>query len=106
AAQGAPPPGAGGAGPPVETSSKPRAARPRATSARPVLSETLSRALGMGTEVRYYLPDAGRAWRRKGKGRMTRPFFLPLATGAGVVSTTRRTVGVVASRKKNDAHHR
>ena len=34
--------------PPVDTSSKPRATRPRAKSTRPVLSETLIRARGMG----------------------------------------------------------
>jgi len=42
--------------PPVETSSKPRAARPRPTSTIPVLSETLSKALGIGMKVQYYLP--------------------------------------------------
>jgi hypothetical protein len=33
-------------------------------------------------------------------------FFFASAKGVEVVSTTRRTVGVVASRKKNDAHYR
>ena len=35
--------------PPVETSSKPRAARPLANSTSPVLSETLNNALGIGS---------------------------------------------------------
>src|SRR5690349_16557523 len=61
--------------PPVETSSKPRAASPRARSVMPVLSETLSKALGIREEVRYYLPDAGRAWRRKGKAAYRGLFF-------------------------------
>jgi cold shock protein len=30
------------------------------------------------TKVQYYLCDAGRAWRRKGKAAHTRPFFLAL----------------------------
>src|SRR3954462_12290159 len=45
--------------PPVDTSSKPRAIRPRPTSRIPVLSETLSRALGIRRKVQYYQCDAG-----------------------------------------------
>jgi CspA family cold shock protein len=41
--------------PPVDTSSNPRATSPRPSSAIPVLSETLSKALGIQEEVRYYL---------------------------------------------------
>src|SRR5262245_61702715 len=81
--------------PPVETISKPRATRPRPRSTMPVLSDTLSRALGIRTEVQYYQRDAGRAWRRKGKAAVVRPFFL--------VPTQ---YSVTARRKKNDAHHR
>src|SRR5436309_9316503 len=62
--------------PPVDTSSKPRASRPRARSTRPVLSDTLNRALGINGEVRYYLQDAGRAWRRKGKAAHAAFFFV------------------------------
>src|SRR5580765_6056764 len=64
--------------PPVETRSKPRAARPRPKPTKPLLSETLNKALGMGGKVQYYLSDAGRAWRRKGKAANLRPFFLLL----------------------------
>jgi hypothetical protein len=41
--------------PPVETSVNPRATRPRPRSAMPVLSETLSRALGIIKKVQYHL---------------------------------------------------
>src|SRR5262245_11273331 len=61
--------------PPVEINSKPRAASPRARSTIPVLSDTLSRALGINVKVQYYRFDAGRAWRRKGKGRRDAAFF-------------------------------
>jgi cold shock protein len=43
---------------------------------RPVLSDTLNRALGINGEVRYYLQDAGRAWRRKGKAAHAAFFFV------------------------------
>src|SRR5204863_9452978 len=61
--------------PPVDTSSKPRAARPRPRSIRPLLSDTLNKALGIGGKVQYYLSDAGRAWRRKGKAAQSAAFF-------------------------------
>src|SRR5438552_18826080 len=41
----------------------------------PALSDTLSRALGINGKVRYYLFDAGRAWRRKGKAAQRGLFF-------------------------------
>src|SRR6185295_10842445 len=91
--------------PPVETSSKPRDTRPRPRSSIPRLSETLSNALGIGGEVQYYLLDAGRAWRRKGKAAQAAAFFFASATVAGAGSTTRRKYSVDV-RKKNDAHHR
>jgi len=46
------------------------------------LSETLSNALGIGDEVQYYLLDAGRAWRRKGKAAQFAAFFFAPATVA------------------------
>ena len=42
----------------------------------------------------------------KGKGRMTRPFFLPRQRLPGWFQRRGSFVGVVASRKKNDAYHR
>src|SRR5438045_629602 len=71
--------------PPVDTISYPRAARARANSTIPVLSETLSRALGIKHEVRYYLFDAGRAWRRKGKAAHAAFFFAPAVLVPGLV---------------------
>jgi len=49
----------------------------------PSLFETLSRALGMRCKVQYYLLDAGRAWRRKGKAAQSAVFFFALAKVAG-----------------------
>jgi len=59
----------------------------------------------MGVKVQYYLLDAGRAWRRKGKAAKFAAFFFASATVAGAGSTTRR-IDSVDVRKKNDAHHR
>ena len=61
--------------PPVETSSKPRAARPRPRSTMPVLSETLSRALGIMREVQYYHRGRRAGLAPEGKGRSTAAFF-------------------------------
>src|ERR687889_339700 len=65
----------------------------------PVLSETLSKALGIGREVQYYLPDAGRAWRRKGKGRFPRPFFLVNDASRGVIASRKRTMRITGKVK-------
>src|SRR5258707_56827 len=82
--------------PPVETSSKPRAARPRPSSTMPILSETLRSALRIFYPIRYVQPvdDVCRVQyylfgRRaglapKGKGRtLLRPFFLPFQSAWG-----------------------
>src|SRR5687767_4341325 len=92
--------------PPVETSSKPRAASPRPRSTIPVLSDTLSNALGINVKVQYYRFDAGRAWRRKGKAAETRPFFLgPLFCPP--TSSGRTSHGVRHSKQEeNDAYYR
>jgi len=66
----------------VETSSNPRDTSPRPRSTIPVLSETLIRALGIKTAFQYYLLDAGRAWRRKGKAAKFAAFFFASATVA------------------------
>src|SRR5262245_55076396 len=88
--------------PPVDTSSKPRATRPRPKSVSPVLFDTLSRALGIGTKVQYYLCDAGRAWRRKGKAAKVCGLFFCSVTdeplGAGLLTQPRRCV--TASREE------
>src|SRR5215218_2956098 len=42
----------------------------------PVLSETLTRALGISDKVQYYSLDAGRAWRRKVKAAAVCGLFL------------------------------
>ena len=64
--------------PPVETSSKPRADEAAVQDRRsPVLSETLSRALGITDKVQYYPCDAGRACALKGKAADAAFFFAP-----------------------------
>jgi CspA family cold shock protein len=74
-----------------------------------VLSDTLNRALGIGSGVQYYLPDAGRAWRRKGKAADAAFFYAPRSVAPaqpaapptiGVGTLTRATPGVTASRNR------
>src|SRR5262245_1670676 len=104
--------------PPVETSSKPRATRPRPKSTRPDLSDTLSRALGIWEKVQYYLSDAGRAWRRKGKAAKvcglffcsgdasgssrswrSREYGLPTRLAAAVTASRNRTMRITGKVK-------
>src|SRR5262249_28940550 len=92
--------------PPVEMSSKPRAASPRPMSTIAVLSETLMRALGIIRKVKYHLRDAGRAWRRTRKAAHAAFFFGLRQRVQGFGSMTERKARVTASRNKNDAHHR
>src|SRR5947207_5985619 len=83
--------------PPVATSSNPRAARPCANVSRPVLSETLGKALGILTKVQYYFyPTPGGPGAARKRAANRRPFFLVFP----FVQLTR--VRVTARRKKND----
>src|SRR5580765_8680173 len=92
--------------PPVETSSKPRAARPRPRSTMPVLSETLSIALGIWVKVQYYHFDAGRAWRRKGKAAQDAAFFFgPLSLFTDALVPQGRVVRH-SKQEQNDAYYR
>jgi hypothetical protein len=59
----------------------------------------------MASKVQYYLLDAGRAWRRKGKAAKFAVFFFASAAVAEAGSTTRR-IDSVDVREKNDAHYR
>jgi hypothetical protein len=58
----------------------------------PVLSETLSIALGIWVKVQYYHFDAGRAWRRKGKAADAAFFFAPGIAASGRVEAGRHAV--------------
>src|SRR5437867_96685 len=85
--------------PPVDTSSKRRAARPRAKSTIPVLSETLRRALGIIAEFQYYrssTPGGPGAVRERAAGRGL--FLCPLFFQRRELAS--QHVG------KDDAHHR
>src|SRR6185436_10573071 len=73
--------------------------RPRPRSTIPVLSETLSKALGIMGKVQYYLCDAGRAWRRKGKAAQMRPFFLFNDARTCVTASRKRTMRITGKVK-------
>src|SRR5438876_4109122 len=61
--------------PPVDTRSKPRRVRPCAKSSTPVLSETLSKALGIITKVQYHFYRRWAGLAPQGKGRKHAAFF-------------------------------